>query len=463
MGSKSASFDIACVDMFNVAATLEKNPAYTGRPVKANYTLKYRDKVLKEGTDYVVTCSSNIKVGYAKATISGRGNFTGTTEKYFQVVRANIEDATIAEIPDKKFTGSAVKPKLNVKANGALLVEGTDYSVAYENNVNPGTASVTVYGQGNYQGVKKAAFDIARESMSAVKVERLGAQRFTGKAVKPKPKVTFKGRALVEGADYTLSYKNNVNAGIATVAVKGKGGLSGSKSATFKIAKASIKNSTLTVTPYSSTYTGKEITPKTTVKLGLATLKKGMDYSVAYKNNKKAGTATVKVSGKGNYTGAKATTFVINKANIGNASVSGLKKATYSGSVVKVEPTVKLNGVKLVKGVDYTLSYANNKNAGTAKVVVESKGSFFGTKTATFTIAKASIAKAKVSKIGAKKQTGKEITPKPTVTLGGKKLKLNTDYTLSYKNNKRIGTATVKVTGKGNYSGTVSTTFKIKK
>ncbi len=83
-------------------------------------------------------------------------------------------------------------------------------------------------------------------------------------------------------------------------------------------------------------------------------------------------------------------------------------------------------------------------------------------KPATPAVTAASIAKAKVSTAKAKyTYTGKAIKPKVTVKLGAKTLKAGTDYTVAYKANKKIGKATVTVTGKGAYKGTVAKSFKI--
>ena len=76
-------------------------------------------------------------------------------------------------------------------------------------------------------------------------------------------------------------------------------------------------------------------------------------------------------------------------------------------------------------------------------------------------LTRTSIAKAKVTGISNKTYTGKAITQKPTVKLGSKTLKSGTDYTVSYKSNKAVGTATVTITGKGAYTGSVKATFKI--
>ncbi|MCR5475371.1 MAG: hypothetical protein K6F28_09245, partial [Lachnospiraceae bacterium] len=72
------------------------------------------------------------------------------------------------------------------------------------------------------------------------------------------------------------------------------------------------------------------------------------------------------------------------------------------------------------------------------------------------------ISKATVSGIKTKSYTGKKITQALTVALDGKTLKADTDYTVSYKNNKNAGTAKVTITGKGSYTGSVTKSFKIK-
>ncbi len=76
-----------------------------------------------------------------------------------------------------------------------------------------------------------------------------------------------------------------------------------------------------------------------------------------------------------------------------------------------------------------------------------------------FTIAKAKLTS--IAKVADKTYTGKAIKPTPAVKAGKKTLKAGTDFTYSYKNNTKAGTATVMATGKGNYTGSVKTTFKI--
>ncbi len=79
-----------------------------------------------------------------------------------------------------------------------------------------------------------------RMSISKASVAKVANQAWTGKAVKPSPKVTLGGKRLKKGTDYTLSYANNTKAGTATITVRGKGSYVGTKKITFKIVKPSI-------------------------------------------------------------------------------------------------------------------------------------------------------------------------------------------------------------------------------
>ena len=151
----------------------------------------------------------------------------------------------------------------------------------------------------------------------------------------------------------------------------------------------------------------------------------------------------------------------LSRISISKASVT-LSTSTYAydGKAKKPGVTVKLNGKTLKNGTDYTVSYSNNTKVGTAKVTITGKGNYTGSVSKTYSI-KNNFKKANISGISNKSYTGKNITQSITVKYNGKTLKNGTDYTVSYSSNKNIGTATVKVTGKGSYAGTITKTFKI--
>ena len=151
----------------------------------------------------------------------------------------------------------------------------------------------------------------------------------------------------------------------------------------------------------------------------------------------------------------------LSRISISKASVT-LSTSTYAydGKAKKPGVTVNLNGKTLKNGTDYTVSYSNNTKVGTAKVTITGKGNFTGSVSNTYSI-KNDFKKATISGISTKAFTGKSITQNITVKYNGKTLKKGTDYTVSYSSNKNIGTATVKITGKGSYIGTITKTFKI--
>ena len=151
----------------------------------------------------------------------------------------------------------------------------------------------------------------------------------------------------------------------------------------------------------------------------------------------------------------------LSRISISKASVT-LSTSTYAydGKAKKPGVTVKLNGKTLKNGTDYTVSYSNNIKVGTAKVTITGKGNYTGSVSKTYSI-KNNFKKATVSGISTKAFTGKNITQSITVKYNGKTLKNGTDYTVSYSNNKKIGIATVKIAGKGSYTGTITKTFKI--
>ena len=179
-------------------------------------------------------------------------------------------------------------------------------------------------------------------------------QTYTGKALKPAVTVKYGSKTLKQGTDYTVSYKNNVKPGTATVTVTGKGDYTGSAKATFRIL---VPLSKCKLTVKSQTYTGKALQPAVTVKYGSKALKKGTDYTVSYKNNKAVGVATVTVTGKGGYTGTKKVTF-----NILPRSVA-ISKLTAGKQLL----TVKWG--KRAEATGYELQYALKSSFAGAKTV----------------------------------------------------------------------------------------------
>lgn len=157
---------------------------------------------------------------------------------------------------------------------------------------------------------------------------------YTGNALKPATDVVLDGKTLKANIDYTVTYSNNVNAGAGKVTVTGVGEYTGIKSATFKIAPASISKTKISGL-VSKAYTGNAIKQVPTIKLGSYVLKSGRDFTLSYKSNKKVGKAVVIIKGKGNFLGTKSATFKIVK-----------HKQPMKVSIAKKTSTVKAASLK---------------------------------------------------------------------------------------------------------------------
>ncbi|MBR1750068.1 MAG: cellulase family glycosylhydrolase [Ruminococcus sp.] len=215
-------------------------------------------------------------------------------------------------------------------------------------------------------------------------------------------------------------------------------------------------------------YTGSAIKPTVTLHDYSANyiLKEGTDYTLTFKNNISAGTATATVTGKGSYQGTKTITFDIAKYPFYQGVEISTSKASYGYTGKEVHPsvTVKANGKTLKRGTDYTVSYQNCINIGTGQIVVTGIGNYDGSSQTNFTITQNSISNDTLTlPKSSYAYTGKAVKPAPTVTADGKKLIKDTDYTVSYSKNKNVGTAKVTVKGIGSYKGKLTKTFTITK
>ena len=219
----------------NADIALLERCAYTGSAVTPEPVVSFGGVVLTPGEDYEVSYTDNVKVGTATVTINGLDAYEGTVALQFEIARADINAADVAAIAKETYNGKAIEPVPLVEYAGVSLSEGVDYTVSYENNVNAGTANITLAGKGNYEGTKTVKFEIVGASLSKATVSSIASQTYDGDAKCPKPEVKMGSRALRLGSDYTLAYKNNVNPGAASVTITGKGNYSGTKSVTFEI------------------------------------------------------------------------------------------------------------------------------------------------------------------------------------------------------------------------------------
>lgn len=364
--------------------------------------------------------------------------------------------AHISEIKSKVYDGYAYEPDIRVTAdvNGkrTTLTEGTDYRVLYKNNINKGTATATVKGNGMYRGTLTTSFTINAKPMSALKIVTGGVSLTASTAEIAKAVYVYDTTGKLEnGKDFTVT-------GTASqVIVTGIGNYTGSKTVkltTYNVDSSKIINAdNVKLSQTTVTYTGKAIkTVEPTVTIGTVTLIKNKDYKVSYQNNKNVGDAFVIVTGKGAYKGKAVVPFKImaQQMSAGSASIAPISDRTYNGRLQKPALKVTVNGKKLTKSKDYTVAFKNNLHAGKSTVIITGKGNYAGLKAqTTFMITPQQIKKAVI------KGTQGNIT----LTYNKRTLKEGADYEKPV-----YGSAgsrvTVTIKGIGDFTGTVTKSIK---
>ena len=335
------------------------------------------------------------------------------------------------------------------------------------NNINVGNSAVlTVTGAGNYTGSCVENFAIYAKDISSavVKVENA---TYSGLAQKPVVSVKIGETTLQKDVDYTVAYSNNINVtsdgSKAVATIQGTGNYTGTLTAAFEIAAADISAAIVSEVD-AQRYTGAEVKPAVAITLGGRTLKAGDDYTLEYKNNVEVSDeAVIVITGKGNYTGTVEKKFSIYKVSIEKAYITGIASSVvYTGSAIEFSNlAVSVDGAVLVKDRDYVVEYSDNIAVSSkAAVKISGTGVYGGVIVKTFAITAKNTNACSVDAINGQQYTGKAVTPAVTVRDGSVVLSEGTDYTVEYSNNINVTTndsmATVTITGKGNYTGTIS-------
>lgn len=521
---------------------------YTSKAIKPGVTVYDGDILLKPGKDYSVTYKNNTKANAAGipagdtfhsalpyVTITGKGNYTDKISVNFNILPATIGDKTEAENVTLNYKDQLVRSTSKAQdvftslkcikkmkkgtdftltltsvrafnANGAMIPEGTAFADGKVPKGYSGSFLMKLEGIGNYTGtiekeVRVAEKDKMLKSASIV----IGANvknpvfsgkpytfipaiydettksyykvingsledPYTGKKVVVNPDdvylVKLGDEYLIQDKDFTVSYANHEAVGTASLTIRGKGDYIGSKTIEFKISGAKFDKNTVDITGIeNAVYTGKPITlepskVKVFFKTGENTsreLKWGRDFKVSYSKNINKGTATVQFIGleSSGFTGKVKKTFKITQVDIADITYVSRDKsmddiqAVYSKAGVKPADQIILTnqaGKTLVEGVDYTLSYKNNKKVASKyeekcpTIVVKGKGNYKGSFSVEFTILAGLLDSENISvkvnqvAFNIKKKDTYQYKPSVKVYDGKKALKAKSDYTVEYLN-----------------------------
>ena len=382
----------------------------------ANYTLT----IEKDG----VETEEIKKVGEYKITLTGQNDYSGTVDKTYTITPKTITP-TIAGIASKEYDGTNEATGLSISLDGVCGSDNVTATASYSyDNANVGTGkTVTATG------------------------------------------ITLSGE---DAENYSLfSYSATTNNGVITKA---------NANITFKTGEGAYA--------FENIYNGEALANPVAEQLDLA----GVDYSqikfawykgevgsgtLLAENPTNAGTYYIELSAPEttNYNSVSITSDPITIApkTVTNPTIEIASAGVYDGTAKTPAVTAVKDGATAIPSEEYTVAYSNNTNAGDATVTLTDKegGNYTVSGTSTFEIKPADIKDLKTKVLLDNKKpadanylyTGKEI--KPAVSFADSSLINAADYDVSYTANKNEGTATVTITGKGNYKGQISANFKI--
>ena len=409
---------ITAYNLSNATIGSISDQTYTGSEIKPTPSVTVPIPSGSKSTPtYTTTYSNNMNVGTATITLTGTGNYTGTKSKTFKIVPAeNPVKVTANDLTYNTQAQSLVATK-DVQGTicyslDSVITSKCSTSTVVPTAINAGTYTVYYYINGNSNYKEKSGsvivtikkYDLSTNGI----IGTINDQTYTESEIKPTPLVTASmsnvGVAtLVNNTDYTYSYSNNINAGTtsnpyATVNVTGKGNYTGTKSKTFKIIKAT--NPTV-ITANDLTYNAAEQTLVTSSKeqgyicYSLSAVPTSCSANSALAKGTNAGTYTVYylISGNSNYNSKSGSVKVsIKQYDISKTATIGIiNDQVYTGNAIKPTPNVTVpiptgKTTTLVNNTDFTYSYSNNKNIGTANITITGQGNYTGTKSTTFKI-----------------------------------------------------------------------------
>lgn len=447
--------------------------------------------ILTEGVDYEVTYQKNISAGTATVifTALDSGVYTGSVKKTFKIVKPalfvknastkkmelneNLEILVVSEsdifrtvlsgsnmgtMGSLTFEELGVTPEVYVTYKGVTLTEGVDYKLTiannkavstYDKNGNPTKyAAITITGMGNFTGTLKGSLKDApgltytveprwlmcrdlnnpNETASCgeevyCRIPSVVYKKGDKTVYKPVPVITSydTGKKLSAGKDYTVTYLDNTNKNIPVdektglpteniyqqVKIEFKGNYRGEAVCSYIVAPLDF--SKLVVTVDKQTFAPGEEVPHSAIHVKVSRnskeeLKEGVDYTVAWDTGRfKVGTGEICIEGMGAYSGTRIIKYTVEKAKLDweneNFRITVMGNNIYGeeNSTVYMDKKGAVPGIHILyghrvlkEGVDYTVSYTNNKTVTTdskpATYKITGKGDFTGTISGTYKI-----------------------------------------------------------------------------
>ena len=304
----------------------------------------------------------------------------------YRKIANNISDAIITLSPETfVYDGTAKEPTVTVVLDEKTLIQGTEYTVTYEDNINVGTAKAIITGVGKYEGEVIKEFTITEAPLTVTSSGYSGTYDGVAHGITVICEDATVTYGTVEGAYGLTESPTYTNAGTYTVYFK----VERENYATYEGSETVVIEKRQVVIEWgntSFTFNGALQVPTATVESGVANETILLEVTGAA-INAGAYTATAVVSGVSggmqnvnNYIVSNTTAdFIIIPNADAQFEVTPLQSTfVYDGTFHTPDVVVKADGVELVKGKDYNISYTNNKNVGAAGIYVSGIGNYAG-------------------------------------------------------------------------------------
>lgn len=298
----TASYDIVKYHLVNATIQPVEDMEYTGEALTPEVDISaptWENGDLEEGVDYTISYENNVNAGRGNIKITGIGNCEGVINIPFNILPT--DNWILEECRDSyHYEAREIKPKPNrvyyqYKNNPYEMIEGKDYVLSYENNINKGTATVTVSGIGNFCGSDSWDFEIYAYSLNFERVEcdlepQYGLNGMD--EVCPIPKNVHIGNlfTLVREQDYKLSWEDNDEPGTGQVIIEGINNFDGEVSFPFTIVECAVNEPNSVVSDAANTSFNEDGTPIVKEELASFTVSKTVtkNITIKWKKVKKA-------------------------------------------------------------------------------------------------------------------------------------------------------------------------------
>ena len=230
-GMVSKTYKVTC-PISECSIELSSGTSYfRGIRIKPVVKIMNGETALKQGTDYTVSYFDNLSVGTARVVITGKGYYTGTAEKTFEIVQRSIANCQLElSAENYYFNGKRFKPTVKVFCNGTEMYSG-NYTVTYSNNLSAGTATITLTGKKNLKGTVTKTFKINPRNIAncTISLTKNSANKY-------QPTVAVKiGSNAVYSGNYTVKYTTSADKKTVKVTITGKGNLAGTTTKTYTV------------------------------------------------------------------------------------------------------------------------------------------------------------------------------------------------------------------------------------